>query len=309
MVALFLSGIDRGDWWSKELTSRMPALEVRIWPDAGDVNDIEYAIVWKPPAGLLATMPKLRAILSLGAGVDHLFADPELPAGVPVCRVVDEALTERMCEYVLLAVMGYHRQAPAYLAQQQQGVWAELHQVSAAERSVGVMGLGVLGQAAAKQLAGLGLSVSGWSRGPKKLDGVRCYHGVDGLAAFLKATEILVCLLPLTAETENILDRRLFDLLPKGASLINVARGAHLVEQDLLDALASGQIGHATLDVFQTEPLPEDHPFWQHRQITVTPHVASISDPRSVADQIIENIRRAKAGEALLNQVDPARGY
>ena len=153
MAALFLSNIDRGDWWSEELTSRMPDLEVRIWPEAGDLDDIDYLIVWKPPAGLLAKLPNLRAILSLGAGVDHLFADPSLPAGVPVCRVVDKALTERMCEYVLLAVMGYHRQAAAYRAQQQQGAWAELHQVSAAERSVGIMGLGVLGQAAARQLA------------------------------------------------------------------------------------------------------------------------------------------------------------
>jgi len=309
MAALFLSNIDRADWWSQELTSRMPDLEVRIWPEAGDLDDIDYLIVWQPPAGLLAKLPNLRAVLSLGAGVDDLIVDPSLPAGVPVCRVVDEALTERMCEYILLAVLGYHRQAAAYRAQQQQGVWADLHQVAAAERAVGIMGLGVLGQAAARQLAGLDFAVRGWSRSAKQLDGVRCYYGDEGLAPFLKETEILACLLPLTAATENILDRQLFAAMPKGACLINVARGGHLVEGDLLAALASGQIAHATLDVFRTEPLPNDHPFWQHPQITVTPHVASISDPRSVADQIIENIRRDKAGETLLNQVDPARGY
>ena len=309
MVALFLSGTDRGDWWSEELSARMPTLEVRVWPDAGDLADIEYAIVWKPPSGLLATLPKLRLILSLGAGVDHVFANPALPTGVPVCRVVDDGLTDRMREYVLLAVLSQHRHVPAYQAQQRQGDWREHFQVPAAERSVGIMGLGVLGQAIAAALVAQGFAVSGWSRRAKQIDNVRCYHGREGLAAFLGGTEILVCLLPLTPETENILDGRLFAQLPQGACLINVARGGHLVEADLLAALDKGQIAHATLDVFRTEPLPQDHPFWQHTQITITPHVASISDPRSVADQIIENIRRVGAGEALLNEVDRVRGY
>ncbi|MHA1564581.1 MAG: 2-hydroxyacid dehydrogenase, partial [Alphaproteobacteria bacterium] len=214
-----------------------------------------------------------------------------------------------MREYVLLAVLSYHRQAPAYHAQQQQNDWTEHFQPPAAERSVGIMGLGVMGQAAAASLAAHGFAVSGWSRGAKRIDNVRCFHGKQGLGPFLRATEILVCLLPLTSETENILDERLFAQLPTGASLINVARGAHLVEADLLEALASGQIAYATLDVFATEPLPGDHGFWRHPQITMTPHVASISDPRSVADQVIENIRRARDGETLLNQVDRLRGY
>ncbi len=309
MVALFLSDIDRGDWWAREMTARLPDLDVRVWPDAGDLADIEYAIVWKPPPGLLSRMPKLRAILSLGAGVDHIFADPDCPPEVPVCRVVDQELTGRMTEYVLLSVLSYHRQVPTYRAQQQRRVWQHQHQISARERSVGLLGLGVLGQAAATQLVALDFTVSGWSRGPKRLDGVHCYHGAEGLAPFLAASDILVCLLPLTGETENILDRKLFAQLPQGANLINVARGGHLVESDLLAALESGQLAHATLDVLRAEPPADDHPFWAHPQITLTPHVASISDPRSVADQIAENIRRARAGEALLNQVDPARGY
>jgi len=308
-VALFVSESDRGDWWSRELTDRMPALEVRVWPDAGDLGEVEYLIVWKPPAGLLARMPNLRAVLSLGAGVDHLLADPALPAGVPVCRVVDDGLTDRMREFVLLAVLSQHRQVPTYQAQQRRGEWTEHFQAPAAERQVGIMGLGVLGQACGAALVAQGFAVSGWSRGPKHIEGMRCYHGGAGLASFLAASEILACLLPLTPATENILDAALFAQLPDGASLINVARGAHLVEGDLLAALDSGRMAHATLDVFRTEPLPRGHPFWAHPRISITPHVASISDPRSVADQIIENIRRAGVGETLRNQVDPARGY
>ncbi len=308
-VALFVSKSDRGDWWSRELTDRMPALDVRVWPDAGDLGDIEYLIVWKPPAGLLARFPNLRAVLSLGAGVDHLLADPALPAGVPICRVVDDGLTSRMQEFVLMAVLNHHRRAPTYRAQQQRGDWQEHYQPPAAERVVGIMGLGVLGQACGAVLVGQGFAVSGWSREPKQIEGMCCYHGAAGLTSFLAASEILVCLLPLTPETENILDARLFAQLPDGASLINVARGDHLVEGDLLAALDSGRMAHATLDVFRSEPLPQGHPFWSHPRITITPHVASISDPRSVADQIIENIRRAGLGETLLNQVDPVRGY
>lgn len=309
MVALFVSDTDRGDWWSQELTARMPSLEVRVWPDAGDLDDIEYLIVWKPPAGLLARIPNLRAVLSLGAGVDHLLTDPALPTGVPVCRVVDDGLTSRMQEFVLMAVLNHHRRAPTYRAQQQQGDWQEHYQPPAAERAVGIMGLGVLGQACGATLMGQGFAVSGWSREPKQIEDMRCYHGAAGLTSFLAASEILVCQLPLTPATENILDAALFAQLPDGASLINVARGAHLVEGDLLAALDSGRMAHATLDVFRTEPLPRGHPFWAHPRISITPHVASISDPRSVADQIIENIRRAEVGETLLNEVDPARGY
>lgn len=309
MALLFSSDIDSADWWREELTRRMPSLDFRAWPDIGDVADIDYALVWKPQPGLLATLPNLKAIFSLGAGVDHLFEDPSLPGGVPVTRVVDPNLTQRMTEYVLLHVLRYHRQHEAYAAQQARAEWRELPQPAAGDRRVGVMGLGVLGGDAALGLAALGFAVAGYSRSPKQLDEIETFDGEAGLAPFLARTEILVNLLPLTSATEDMLDTRLFAALPRGAVVINTGRGRQLVEDDLLAALESGHLAGATLDVFRDEPLPPAHPFWAHPAITITPHVASITDPRSVARQVVENMRLSARGEALLNVVDPTAGY
>ncbi len=309
MALLFKSEIDRADWWAAELAKLEPELEVRVWPDVGDPADIEFALVWMHEPGSLKAFPNLKGIFSLGAGVDHIFRDPDLPPGVPITRVVDPDLTDRMTEYVLLHVLRYHRQQPAYDAQQARGEWRELHQPAAHDRRVGVMGLGVLGRDAAGRLADLGFRVAGWSRSAKEIEGVETFHGRDGLDAFLARTDILVCLLPLTPATEDILDARLFARLPEGAYLINAARGRHLVEEDLLAALDSGRIAGATLDVFRREPLPPEHPFWRHPKVTVTPHIASITDPRSVARQVVENIHRLRAGRPPLHRVDPAAGY
>ena len=235
---------------------------------------------------------------------------PALP-DVPIARVVDAYLTAGITEYVLLHVLRYHRNQPVFDAQQRDHVWddraRELRQAD--ERPVGVMGLGELGRDAVAKLAALGFDVAGWSRTAKDIPGVACFAGPDGLAPFLARTEILVCLLPLTALTADILNRETLAQLPRGAYLINAARGAHLVDDDLVDALASGQLSHATLDVFHKEPLPGNHPFWDHPQITMTPHNASITDPRSVVAQVVENIRRIDAGEPLLHPVDRAAGY
>jgi glyoxylate/hydroxypyruvate reductase A len=310
MTLLIIAPDERPDWWQREFARIAPALEVRTWPDVGDPAEIDYALAWKPPAGVLARLPNLKAILSMGAGADHLFVDPTLPE-VPVTRVVDPYLTSGMSEYVLLHVLRYHRNQPALEIQQHQHVWddrvRELRQAD--ERPVGVMGLGELGRDAASKLAALGFQIAGWSRTAKDIPGVACFDGPDGLAPFLARTEILVCLLPLTAETTDILNHDTLAQLPQGAYLINAARGAHVVDADLLDALASGQLTHATLDVFREEPLPADHPFWDHPQITVTPHNASITDPRSVVRQVAENIRRFDAGEPPLYLVDRATGY
>ena len=310
MTLLIIAPDERPDWWRREFERVAPDLDVRCWPDIGDPADIDYALAWKPPAGELAKLPNLKAILSMGAGADHLFVDPTLPA-VPVTRVVDPYLTSGMSEYVLLHVLRYHRNQPALAIQQRAHVWddraRELRQAD--ERYVGVMGLGELGRDAVAKLVALGFLVAGWSRTAKNIPGVVCYHGPDGLAPFLARTEILVCLLPLTAETTDILNRDTLAQLPQGAYLINAARGAHLVDADLLDALASGQLAHATLDVFHDEPLPADHAFWDHPQITVTPHNASITDPRSVVRQVAENIRRFDAGEPPLYLVDREAGY
>ena len=311
MTLLFISEVDRADWWQTALAAASPGLVVRVWPDVGNPADIDYALVWKPRPGVLATLPGLKAIFSLGAGVDHIFRDPDLPPGVPVTRIVDADLTAGMSEYVLLHTLRYHRNQPVFDRQQRDHVWdmrmQELRQ--ARETRVGVLGLGEIGRDAATKLAALGFSVAGWSRTEKALPGIACHHGATGLSAMLAQTRILVCLLPLTPATTGILNAATFAAMPRGGYVINAGRGGHLVEAELIPALDSGQLAGATLDVFATEPLPDSHPFWNHPAITVTPHNASVTDPRSVAAQVAENIRRHRAGEPLLNPVDPAAGY
>ncbi|NKB48871.1 MAG: glyoxylate/hydroxypyruvate reductase A [Alphaproteobacteria bacterium] len=310
VTLLIIAPGERPDWWQREFARLVPDLEVRAWPDVGDPADIRSALAWKPPSDELAKLPNLKAIWSMGAGIDHILVDDALP-DVPITRVVDPYLTAGITEYVLLHVLRYHRNQPVFEAQQRDHVWddraRDLRQAD--ERPVGVMGLGELGRDAVAKLTHLGFDTAGWSRTAKDISGVACFHGPDGLAPFLARSEILVCLLPLTDQTAGILDRDTLARLPEGAYLINAARGGHLVEADLIDALAAGQITHATLDVFHEEPLPGDHPFWDHPQITMTPHNASITDPRSVVAQVAENIRRLEAGEPLLHQVDRVAGY
>lgn len=311
MAILITASHDRPDWWARELERLAPDADIRIWPDVGNADDVEYVLAWKPPAGALASLPNLRVVFSLGAGVDHLFEDPGFPGHVAVSRVVDPYLTAGIREYVLLHVLRYHRNQPALDQQQQDRVWddraRELRQAD--EQTVGILGLGELGRDSAQALAALGFDVAGWSRSAKDIPGITCFEDRGGLDAMLARSRILVCLLPLTPETEGILDAELFSKLPKGAYLINAARGGHLVEDDLIPALESGRLAHATLDVFRTEPLPEDHPFWAHPQITVTPHNAAITDPRSVAKQIVDDIARDQKGEPLPNTVDTSLGY
>ncbi|MFI4986484.1 MAG: 2-hydroxyacid dehydrogenase [Alphaproteobacteria bacterium] len=309
MALLFKSDSDRVEWWKRELTGKMPDVEFRRWPEVGDPKDIEFALVWNMPKGGFKPFTNLRAIFSLGAGVDHLFADPELPRHVPICRIVDKYLTQRMTEYVALHVLRFHRRQPELEALQRAGDWKELYSPTAAERQVGIMGLGALGADAARVLAAMGFKVAGWSRTAKALDKVESFHGAAGLAPFLAKSEILVCLLPLTPETAGILSGKLFAGLPKGAALVNAARGKHLVEADLLAALASGQLSYAALDVFEPEPLPPGHPFWSHPRIAVSPHIASITDPRTTTELVAENVRRYRAGEPLLHTIDTTLGY
>jgi glyoxylate/hydroxypyruvate reductase A len=309
-MALLIKFIpERMDWWRDELKKRLPDLELRVWPEIGDPAEIEFAAVWRMKAGTLKSLPNLRFIFSLGAGVDHVLLDPDLPEGVPICRVVDPYLTQRMSEYVTLHVLRYHRRQPEFDAQQVRGEWRELYFPTAPERQVGILGLGELGSDAASKLKALGFDVAGWTRTPKSLPGIANFHGPEGLGPFLARSEILVCLLPLTAETRGILSQDLFQRLPKGAALINCARGGHLIEADLIPALDAGTLSYATLDVFTPEPLIPDHPFWRHPRITVSPHVASITDPRTVVQLIAENVKRFRAGEPLLHRVDVKRGY
>ena len=309
MALLFRSSPQSAARWLPHLARLMPGLEVRVHPDLGNVEDIRYALVWQPQAGLLASLPDLALILSLGAGVDHILNDPSLPRQVPIVRLVDPHMTDMMTEHVALQVLRLHRRDLDYMAQQRAQIWREHEPKNAAERRVGIMGLGALGMAAAQRLAGLGFALAGWSRRPRADAGFETYAGPAELPRFLARVEILVCLLPLTAETDGILDARLFALLPKGAFVVNVGRGAHLVEADLIAALEAGQLAGAALDVFREEPLPPAHPFWRHPRVLVTPHIAAATNPATAAPIFREAIRCFEAGLPVPNLVDPALGY
>ncbi len=296
--------------WEAALTALDPALVLHRHPFAGDPAAIEAVVMWTGhDLSDLRRYPNLRLIVSMGAGVDHLLAPPGPPPGVPVVRLVDRRLTQAMSEWVLLNVLRFHRQDAAYRAQQAARTWHELPAPDTSRRRIGMLGLGALGADAAARLAALGFPVAGWSRRPRSLPGIACHHGPDGFEALLRQSDILVCLLPLTPDTRGILDRRALALLPRGAALLNAARGGHVVQPELLAALDSGQLSGAALDVVEPEPLPPDSPIWTHPKVILTPHAASVTIPASVAPQVIDNIRRARAGQPLLNLVDPATGY
>ncbi|MEM0908451.1 MAG: glyoxylate/hydroxypyruvate reductase A [Pseudomonadota bacterium] len=309
MTCVIRVGPARQEWWRDHLQSLLPEVPVRSWEDPGPLDAVRYAVVWRPPAGGLARFPNLEVIVSIGAGIDHILVDPELPANVPIIRTTGDDLTVRMREYVCLHVLRLHRRLPEIEAGQAVREWRQIVNPPAHQRRVGVMGLGNLGGDAAKALSTLGFNVAGWSRSAKTREGVTTFCGDDGLANFLARSEILVCLLPLTEATRGILSEKLFNQLPKGASVINAARGEHLVDDDLLAALDSGQLTGATLDVFHTEPLPAEHPFWAHPKVLVTPHVASLIDPEAGGKMIAQNLRRFIAGEPVPDLVDLAKGY
>jgi glyoxylate/hydroxypyruvate reductase A len=275
--------------------------------------EIHYAAVWKPVPGELAAFPNLRVIFNLGAGVDALMADPRLPK-LPLVRVAVGDLTARMTEYVVLHVLMHHRQEPYLRASQREKRWAPRFQRPASTISVGIMGVGTLGSDAADVLRRLGFRVSGWSQSPKAIEGVACFHGEAQLEAFLQATDILVCLLPLTPDTRQILNRKLFEKLSRNGPLsapvlINAGRGGLQNEADILACLDDGTLGAVSLDVFAAEPLPADSPFWTHPGVVLTPHNAADTDPDEISKYVARQIERFEAGGALENVVDPARGY
>ncbi len=308
-VLLFACAHVDCDAWRAAFAAADPGLELRVWPDIGDPATIDYAMVWKQPKGILAGLPNLKAIFSLGAGVEHVLLDDSLPSHLPLVRMVDPTLVTGMVEFVVMRVLHYHRHMPDYERFQRERLWHPLGQTIASDRRVGILGLGELGAASARALAGLGFDVLGWSRTEKQLPGVRAFHGADGLDAMLAQTEILVCLLPLTDDTRGILNRHTLSRLPRGAYLINAARGGHLVEDDLTPLLDSGQLAGATLDVFRVEPLPAEHPFWTHPAITILPHAAALTHPKTASRIIAANIARHRAGNGLQNVVDRGRGY
>jgi glyoxylate/hydroxypyruvate reductase len=297
----------RGRIWAELFARQAPELPFHIWPDTGDPARVRFLAAWEPPRDIAGLFPNLEIVFSTGAGVDQ-FDLRALPPGLPVVRMLEPGIAACVTEYVSFAVLALHRDMPLYLQQQRECVWREHPVRPAARRRVGVMGMGTLGRAVLAQLRALGFECAGWNRSPRTLEGVRCYTGPE-LHGFLEHTEILVCQLPLTESTRGILRRELFEALPAGAALVNAGRGGHLVQQDLLEALDSGRLRAAVLDVCEPEPLARDHPFWRHPRIWLTPHIASITQPDTAVQAVLENLRRHAQGLPLHGLVDPARGY
>ena len=294
--------------WRLALKQVDRSLDVQVWPHERAREEIEFALCWDQPEGLLRDYAQLKCICSMGAGVDHLLKDRTLPHNIPVVRIVDPSLAKSMFEYISAAARYFQRDLDVYSRQQAQMDWLPHAPGLVAGTTIGVMGLGKLGEYVATRLQEIGFRVLGWSRERKIIDGVTTY-AQQQLHEFVSQADILVCLLPLTHQTRGILGESLFSRLPASACLINVARGEHLVEADLLAALESGQLRGACLDVFTQEPLPQDHPFWHHDKILVTPHCASVTDPAAVAVQIAQNYRLMRSGGVLMNEVNVDRGY
>ena len=297
--------------WRRHFAEAAPGLAVHGWDDpAADPAQVHYVFPWEPEPGRLAALPNLRLIVSPGAGVDHITRDPAWPAHLPLVRMGGEEPAQRMGEYVCLACLALLRDWRRITLAQAKGRWENIEAGRCApEVTVGVMGLGNLGSKSAMMLAALGFSVVGWARSPKAVPGVECHVGGAGLDAFLRRSDILVCLLPDTPDTRGAIRAETLALLPPGAAVVNAARGPQLVWEDLAAALDAGRVSGAVLDVFTEEPLPPGHPAWAHPLVTVTPHLASLASRRSRAHYVAEVIRRLEAGMALPNLFDPVRGY
>jgi len=306
MAFVYKSEPVRGAAWARAFAERRPDLPFLIWPETGAPEAVRYMAVWQPPEDL-ARFPNLEVLFSIGAGVDQ-FDMRRLPPALKIVRMIEPGLVAGMVEYVSMSVLALHRGLPAYLERQRQGVWKAERVKAAAETRVGVMGLGVLGAAALERLRSFGFPLSGWSRSRRDLPGVTCFAG-DELPAFLAGCDVLVCLLPLTAETRGILNAKLFAALRPGAGVVNAGRGPHLVAEDLIAALDAGQLSAAILDVTDPEPLPSADPLWPHPRIWITPHVASTTQADSGADAVLANLERHARGETLIGLIDRARGY
>jgi len=300
-------GAAERDEWLQLLKAALPEATWHVSP----TPEAEVAVVANPPAGALQGLPRLRFIQSLWAGVDRLLADPTIPPELPIARMVDPMMSTAMAETASWAVLSLHRGFFTYARQQREGRWHQLPQRRADEVSVAVLGLGQMGLTVARRLAALGYTVNGWSQAarPAGEAGLHTCAGLEALPGLLGASEIVVNLLPLTPATRGLLDRRFFQAMRPGAAVVNLARGAHVVDDDLLAALDAGQVGHAVLDVFQAEPLPADHAYWRHPSVTLLPHAAALTDPRSAARVAADNIRAWYAGRPVAHRVERSRGY
>ena len=306
---VFYSEFDDYTAWRDAMQARLPDLRMVHGSEAHDPASIHYALAWKVPQGFFDRMKNLRLIVNLGVGVDSLVGREDLPAGVPITRITDPNMARMMAGYVLFATLRYARDIPYFEAAQRRGEWAYRHPRSPEDVRVAVLGLGELGACAAQELRRQGLTVLGWSRSPRSIEGVECLAGMESLDTVLSRADILVVMLPLTPQTRGLLDRERLQRLPRGAALINVARGALVDQAALTDLLRSGHLGGATLDVFEREPLPAGDPLWAMDNVLITPHLASVAIPASAAGQIADNILRVNQGLEPANRVDPARGY
>lgn len=307
MYLLYNSYPERAAKWRSLLTTQLPDLTFIESMDGVDPSEVQYILTWEPLANL-ERFTSLRIVFSAGAGVDQ-FDVSSFPAGVALVRMVEGSIAESMAEYVVFAVLAIHRDMVAYRADQQRKEWLPSRIVPASERRVGVMGVGHLGRAALIKLQSFGFQLSGWNRSAKQVDGVKVFSGADSLSDFLSQCDVLVNLLPLTEQTRGILGRPLFDQLPRGAGIVNVGRGGHLNEADLLEALDRGQLGAAILDVFEVEPLDAEDPLWSHPRVWVTPHIASTMQLEGGAAVIVDSIQRDRSGHPLLHTVDRCTGY
>lgn len=309
MSVLYRSDAARTQVWARFFATQAPDIDFRAWPDnTGDLNDIEYLVSWQAGAEFLASMPNLKVLFASGAGIDHIDFS-SVPEHVTVVRMVEPGIVNGMVEYTTMSVLALHRNLLDYADMQSRAEWRPIPVIPASARTVGVMGLGVLGQAVLERLGVFGFRRVGWNRSPKTLDGVKCFVGDDSLPEFLRRCDVLICLLPLTDATRGILGERLMSRLPRGAALINTARGPHLDHDALLSALDSGHLSRAIIDVTDPEPLPEDHPLWRHPRVLITPHIASMTQPDTAAPVLLANLRRHMASEPLQDVVDRQRGY
>ncbi|WP_321345243.1 glyoxylate/hydroxypyruvate reductase A [Breoghania sp.] len=306
VVALISAHIDMS-FMRGPIAKAMPEADIRLWPK-DDVTQADVALCWRPPHDVLGEMKRLRLVHGIGAGVDNILSLPDLP-DVPVCRVVDPNHARGIVEYASWATLFFHRDFDVFQRNRLKRAWVQPRQRRAANVTVGIMGWGNLGRAVGSALKALGYTVRAWARTAHEEEGIEFFAGDGERAAFLEGTNILIALLPLTAGTNGILNADLFAGLPKGAAVVNIGRGELVNEPDLLASLDAGHLRGAVLDVFVQEPLPEDNPLWVNPRVFVTPHIASMADPDVIASQFVENIRRAFAGEAVINEVDRTRGY